>query len=315
MKVIALFPVKNDAWILPTSIPQLKRFADEILCLDGGSTDGTLEILEAHGVRIRKQDPNNLNYSSWRQELLEWGREEGGTHFVWLDADEAFTSQFLPYFKDELKNMKPGQKLALEWLCLWKSPYVYRQDKSIWSNLYKDFVFCDDKISSFGKEVLHEGRTPGSNDPRNWIKIPLEEGGVLHFQFVPFERFQIKQAFMRSRELFLNTGSPRRINHKYAETLDTKSARTLPIPPSWFDGIQNLNAIDDSKDTWHRSETIEYFKKKGIDYFEPLQIWHIEEYRKLFIKETGRKPKPKIFPRWLVVANTLKNKIKNFIKA
>ncbi len=64
MKIIALFPVKNEKWILTTTIPQLKKFCDEILCVDGGSTDGTKEYLVSEGAIVRDQDKTNLNYSS-----------------------------------------------------------------------------------------------------------------------------------------------------------------------------------------------------------------------------------------------------------
>ena len=45
-------PVKNEGWILKTTIPQLKKFADEILCLDAGSTDTTLDYLKKAGSNV-----------------------------------------------------------------------------------------------------------------------------------------------------------------------------------------------------------------------------------------------------------------------
>ena len=323
MKIIALMPIKNERWILETTIPQLKKFADEILCLDAGSTDGTIEYLQSMGVAVRKQKEQKINFSAWRSEVFEWGRERGGTHFIWLDADEAFTTNFLGTekgqlpFRERLARMKPGEKLALQWLCLWKSPYAYRNDKSVWTNLYKDFIVCDDKSIAFENTLVHEGRTPGPNKNTDgtttWTKIPLAEGGVLHFQFVPFERFQTKQAYQRCREYVMGNGSAWRINNKYGQTLDVPNVKTVPIPKTWIEGIPHLEKTKNSGQNWYPQAVFDYFNEKGILYFEPLQIWDVPEFNERFIKEIGRKPKPKTAPRILVKLNNFKNKIKQKI--
>lgn len=312
MKIIALFPIKNDCWILDTTLPQLKKFVDEICCLDGGSTDGTIEKLKSYGVIVKNQDQTNLNYSSWRQELLDWGRERGGTHFVWLDSDEAFTTNLLPIFKDEIGKLKPGQKLVLQWLCLWKNSRVYRDDSSVWSNLYKDFVFCDDGRSIFENIRLHEGRTPGENNENTWVKLPVEKGAVLHFQFVPFERFQVKQAYQRCRELIIGN-NPRRINLRYAETLNENDVSCREIPTRWIEGINNLDTILSTPPGWFLDGINEFFDKKGILLFEPLQIWHIPELHEKFKREVGREPVAKRYPGLIILANNFKNRLKKIV--
>lgn len=309
MKIIALFPIKNDRWILDTTIPQLKLFADEILCLDGGSTDGTIETLRSYGVMVKDQDQSNLNYSSWRQELLDWGRERGGTHFIWLDSDEAFTTNLLSTFRDEVAKLKPGQKLVLRWLCLWKDPRMYREDASVWGHLYKDFVFCDDGKAAFGNVRLHEGRTPGENNTETWVKLPTEKGAVLHYQFVPFERFQVKQAYQRCRELVIGN-DPRRINLRYAETLDTTEELCKDLPPEWIAGVGNLNNINITPPGWFFEGIFNYFKEKGISFFESVQIWHIPELHEKFLRSIGREPRIKTYPKWIIKLN----KIKNFLR-
>ena len=332
MKIIALLPVKNEKWILQTTIPQLKKFVDEIIALDGGSGDESVNMLIRHGVQVLQQDKSVVNYSSWRQTLLDAGRAAGGTHFVWLDADEAFTTNFLTSgggFRKRLAKMLPGEKLSLQWLCLWKSPYTYRDDTSIWSNLYKDFVVCDDGKIGFGTTMLHEGRTPGPNEinasgrtKSMWTSVPLIEGGVLHFQFVPFQKFQMKQAFQRCREYSLGNGSARRINNKYAATMDDPAARTMPIPEMWLEGIGDLENIQKhdivndqnlQRDQYFKS-ILNYFSEKGISYFEPLQIWHIPELHALFLQKTGREPKMRTYPAIIIQANKIKNKILKWIK-
>src|SRR6266404_3013752 len=156
MKVLGLMLVKNDNWVLRTTLPSLLKCVDGIIALDGRSDDGSRELLTSVGATILEEPEGPVNFSGWRDALLQESRRQGGTHLVWLDADEAFTSQFLPHFRNHLEGMRPGQKLVLDWLCLWKSPYHVRSDQSIWSVLPKDFVFCDDGISTFDGTRLHE---------------------------------------------------------------------------------------------------------------------------------------------------------------
>ena len=293
MKIITLFPVRNEEWILRTTIPQMKKFSDEILCLDAGSVDSTREILKGFDVEYRDGSDCRNDYSESRQRLLDWGRERGGTHFVWLDADEVFTSNFMSSFKDVFLEMKPGQKLMMQWLCLWKDPHKYREDGSVWSGLFKDFVFCDDGISSFkGGAQLHEGRTPGKRTKKNILEIPLGTGAVLHFQFAAFERFQMKQAFQRCRELFLCKEDPLALNNRYSITMDDSNAKCKDIPAGWLEGIKGLEGLGKAGIDWYFLEIIRMFDKKGIAFFELLQIWHVPQLHDEFIKIVGREPKP-----------------------
>lgn len=325
MKIIGLIPVRNEEWILSVTIPQLGKYVDQIICLDAGSVDGTIKILRSYGAEIIDGRAFQNDYGMCRQMLLDKGRENNGTHFVWLDADEAFTSNLRKIFVERLGSMKPGQKLALQWLCLWKDPKKYRDDGSVWTNLYKDFVFCDDGIASFnGAAQLHEGRTPGSNE-NTWISIPKDEGAVLHFQFVAFERFQMKQAFQRCRELFLGKADPMSLNEKYSITLDDSGAKCKDIPREWLEGIGGLEGLRYAGVDWYYPEILNLFEKMGILYFEPLQIWHVPQLYDEFIKRVGREPKSLLaysssasklysnFRMWIYyhVPRSLKDHIKN----
>ena len=287
MKIVALLPFKNEERMLPVYLSSITPVVDEIIAIDDGSTDASRDIMEKAGAIVYSSEEKEV--SGWaehsiRQKLIHLGRKHGGTHFVCLDADEAFTAPFAENAKELIASLKPGHKLSMQWLALWKSPYHYRQDESVWSNNYKDFVYCDDGSSLHDYAFLGVGRTPGNNSVDTLVKVQPHQGAVLHFQFVFWREFQLKQAWYRCSELIKYPGTAAVINAKYSITIDDPSARTVPIPEEWLKGVKIPPASENGSLNWHLAEIVSWLNQYGIDFFEPLQIWHISELREEFIK-------------------------------
>jgi glycosyltransferase involved in cell wall biosynthesis len=315
MKVIALLPVKNEAWILPAFLSSVKQIADEIIVLDDHSEDNSREILLNANVQVETFHSNSgerHSMSDLRNKLLELGRESGGTHFIWLDADEAFTANFLKSGRSVLESLRPGQKLSMQWLALWKTIDKFRDDQSVWSNNFKDFIVCDHPDYGFEDRFLSEGRTQGPNTSETLVKLPLEKGAVLHFQFVPWQKFQLKQAWYRCLELINAPTSAETINATYAITLDDPEVSLQQIPHGWTEGLKIDPKIIQSPADWHLNEIIILFNKHGIEFFEPLQIWHIKELRMEFENKLGRLPISQIYKPG--VLSRIKGKLGRVIK-
>ena len=95
-KIVGLVPVRNEARRINFCLRALAVFTDSIVVLDDMSTDNTVSIVEnlAEDCKIERIITKSIwdrNETADRNELLTVGRSIGGTHFVVIDADEAFT--------------------------------------------------------------------------------------------------------------------------------------------------------------------------------------------------------------------------------
>jgi hypothetical protein len=82
------------------------------------------------------------------------------------------------------------------------------------------------------------------------------------------------------------------------------------VDPLILKGLPDVSFSYDTKTDWRHAEIMHWFSEYGIEKFESLDIWEIKEFDDKFIATTGRSPKPKTFPKWLIALNTIKNKLK-----
>jgi glycosyltransferase involved in cell wall biosynthesis len=298
VKLIALLPFKDEAWILPAYLSSVVPIVDEIVAVDDGSTDASRAMLERAGAQVidnlARTDAGWAEHSI-REQLLALGRARGGTHFLGLDADEALTTPCRTSLRPALAALQPGQKLALQWVTLWKSRDAYRSDGSVWTDLFKDFAWADGGAATgHGYAFLGVGRTAGPNDADTWVRMAPAAGAVLHYQFVAWRRTQVKQAWYRCSELINTPERAFEINELYAISDDDPAARTVPLPPGWAAGIDVPADIEALPPGWHLDAILAWFDRYGETFFEPLAIWDIPELHDRFLARIGREPRPKL---------------------
>lgn len=306
MKIIAFIPAKNEEAFLPFCIESLQTWVDEVIVYDDHSTDQTRAIVEKYGCLVITE--SYKTESGWpeyeiRERLLAEGRKRGGTHFVGIDADEIFTPAFTDQARAILLQMQPGDSLSLRWITLWKNNTQERIDGG-YKNLSKQFIFCDDGISHHQYAFLGVGRVP-INPTGKIISVDKDLGGLLHYQYVLWDRTQIKQAWYRCSELLKRDRSAQRINNMYATSLDGTHVKTATLPDKWISHITSRTI--EIQQTWQYKQIVEWFNEHGVEFFEPLQIWHIPELHKIFLEQTGREPKIEVFPDWLIRLNKLRH--------
>jgi hypothetical protein len=299
VKVIALLPVRNEAWVLPHTLACLSVFCDVILVSDQGSTDGSREICERFPKTALlapvtgDEDTRLPKQARWR--LLDAARGyEGHNLLWWTDADElpspAAAQRFL---QRERGRLLPGTVAAFRFFNLWGGMNRYRQDLSVYGPYWKEVAVVDNRIIDFPRGIdlppLHEPRIPG---PPGVPPLRVDDVPVLHLQWAAWNRNQMKQAWYRCVEWLDRRASAAQINEFYSITLPSWYVHTEPVPATWLEGMTLPDASVDAEPAWQEREILSWFDRYGAELFEPLEIWHVPALRRAFRRRARRSPRP-----------------------
>jgi hypothetical protein len=297
MKIIALVPVRNEAWVLEHSLRCLSGFCDVVIMSDQTSTDGTREIcrrfpkvvlLESKPVDTVARLPQQAR---WR--LLEAARNYDGNNLLWCtDADELTPPALARrFFADRAGVLSPRRVIECRVHNLWRDARRYRQDLSLYGPHWKPIGFIDDRRVGYpmSERPLHEPRIPIEPDAS---ALRTEELPVLHLQWVIWNRNQMKQAWYRCVELINGSLTAVELNALYQGTLPIWYVHTEPVPDVWLADLTLPPASADREPSWHEQEVLAWFEERGVEFFEPLEIWHVPSLRREFRRRTGRNPRP-----------------------
>ena len=105
IKISACYIVKNNAEDLKISLNSLKKFVDETVVVDTGSTDDTVKVAKKFGAKIFYHDWND-DFSAPRNLALQ---KCSGDWIIFLDADEFFsaeTAKNIPFVVERAEEFK-----------------------------------------------------------------------------------------------------------------------------------------------------------------------------------------------------------------
>jgi hypothetical protein len=309
VRVIALLPIRNEAWVLGHTLACLSAFCDVIVASDQQSTDDSRAICGRFPKVLLLQSPpageQLPKQARWR--MLDAARDYDGYNLLWCtDADElpppALARTFLQRDRDRLN---PGTAVELRFYNLWGSVGKYRQDLSVYGPYWKQAAVVDDRKVDFPRSAelppLHEPRIPGSD---GMPVVRAEDLPVLHLQWAIWNRNQMKQAWYRCIEWLDRRASAAQINGFYSITLPPWYVHTERVPREWLTDLTLPPASADAEPSWHEPEILAWFDRHGVEFFEPLEIWHVPALRAEFRRRVGRNPKPdrSYVPAWPIRA-------------
>lgn len=282
-KIVALLAARNEAPRIGFCLRALACYADQIVLLDDASEDATVAVAESLAAesriaRILRKPRWEPDEAGDRNALLAAGRELGGTHFLLLDADEAFSANCRErdFLRGRVLALRPGDGLDMTWIQLWRSTEVHRFDDSVWTWRTILAAFCDDGRARF---------VPGTRTPRRPVdlcgarrELPGHLHGVLHFQFVHWRNLLVKQAWYRCLERLRHPAKPaREIDARYAPATDESDLRVRAARPEWLAGYPFFDPRPLAEpERWREAQVLDWFARHGREPFRDLDVWGVD---------------------------------------
>ncbi len=294
MKVIALLPVKNEAWVLEHTLACLSGFCDVVLVSDQRSEDGSRDIGRQFPKVVWIESSESQICTQARWQLWDAARQYDGTNLLWCtDADELVSPRLAGRFLEQHQaRLTAGTVIDCLYSHFWDGPTRYRTGLGSYAPYWKPVAIVDDRCMNYDRSrtrSIHEERVPlGPASPR----VRADGVPVLHLQWLLPNRSQIRQAWYRCHEWMHDGSSAATINHSYSVTLPTRHVPTAPIPHDWLDGVTLPDTAIDAVPSWAEADILGWFNERGVEFFEPLEIWHIARLRDEFRRRMGRNPRP-----------------------
>jgi len=144
---------KNEEDRLPRTLEAVKDLADEIVVVDSGSTDRTVEIAKRYGAKVFIEDWKG--YGEQKNSALQ---KTTGEWILFLDADEVVSKELKNLIKEKIEN-----PTADGYFLKRQTVYLGKEIKHIWNN---DWVLRLVKrsanprwVGSIHEKLLLDGKT------------------------------------------------------------------------------------------------------------------------------------------------------------
>ncbi len=290
MKITAIMPVRNEAWVLGLSARALLLFCDELIIFNHFSSDRTLDILH----EIQGEDKRLVYFTGtdpvWkemehRQRLLQSARERGATHIVTIDADEMVCANMVHEMREVVLNMPPGRILQLPWIQLRGGIDRYIST-GMWANNRASTAFPDRPDLHWAAQngYDHHHRHPMGTAPlAPWQGLMWKNCGLMHLQMMSERRLLAKHAWYKMMERIRWPEKPvKTIDDMYSLTVrECQSASTSAAPESWWEPYFPLmKHLDLDAEPWQIAEVKRLWAEHGAAKFAGLDLYGVIEHEK-----------------------------------
>lgn len=169
--ISVLIITKNDEDVISDCIKSVKSFSEDIVVIDGGSSDKTIDIAKKLGVRVIEN--GFKNFSDQRNFALTFAKNEW---ILYIDSDERVTDKFILELKDKISNIQKDSDIAGFYVR--RKTYFYG----------RDWHFSDKVERIFRKSRLKRWRGVVHETPEVEGNLGMINSPILHFTHRNFEQ-------------------------------------------------------------------------------------------------------------------------------
>ena len=162
LKILVCVPAFNEGENISEIVNKSKKYADEVIVYDDGSTDDTFEMARAAGATVIKS-PRNTGYGSAIRSLFQVGREQNADIMVTLDSDGQHDPDQIP---EVVGPIKQGFDIVLG------SRYLREKDKV---KVPKLRSFGVKTITKLAQSASYKGITDSQSGFRAYSKNALSK--------------------------------------------------------------------------------------------------------------------------------------------
>lgn len=102
-RVLVGIPVYNEQKYVTQVIGEVRRYAEDVLVIDDGSTDETPMLLARQAVEVIRH-AENRGYGRSMQDMLRWARFDGFAWLITMDCDEQHEPASIPRFMEAIRR-------------------------------------------------------------------------------------------------------------------------------------------------------------------------------------------------------------------
>ena len=213
LKISACYIVKNNADELKISIESLKHAADEIIVVDTGSTDKTVEVAESLGAKVFFREWDD-DFSAPRNLAIS---KASGDWIIFLDSDEYFTDETKKNIRPIIERLEEVKKTGL---LVHRLNTDKNSDNKIINSDYSMRILKNQSgLHYIGK--IHEQPEVGGKD---LINVTIAPPNILTLYHTGYSGALSKSKAERNLKLLLEelaeTNNPQRVYGYIAECYD-----------------------------------------------------------------------------------------------
>lgn len=189
MKLVAILRIKNQILTIDECMARLSELVDEIVIVDNGSTDGTLETYKKYPKIVSVLHTEGFNEGRDKIMVLDEAKKRNPDWILWCDGDEVFEKHLTRKTLDRYMGNKKLNRIVFRMCNFWLSKkkcrydgeyylYTLHPQRSMWRNTESAY---------FRNLVIHNGDIMGVTG-----KPYISPYRIKHYGYVYKEKIEEK---------------------------------------------------------------------------------------------------------------------------